>query len=184
MHCSIFKSAVLVTFAALTVAAVPASGTVARSPASPDLQFVDRMIARLTRELELARTADATAQLPALKAFAHALITEREDQLNDLAEIRSRLTASGNSIPDTRTAEPPAGPTATAAQADSGSDRGMIDEFIRRHREAIQLARAQAASGKDAELNAFARRLTYSVSANLPQLQQMRETIPDTSGRK
>jgi uncharacterized protein (DUF305 family) len=142
------------------------------------------MIARLTRELELARTADATAQLPALKAFAHALITEREDQLNDLAEIRSRLTASGNSIPDTRTAEPPAGPTATAAQADSGSDRGMIDEFIRRHREAIQLARAQAASGKDAELNAFARRLTYSVSANLPQLQQMRETIPDTSGRK
>ena len=178
MQYSIYKSTILVALATMTVAAVPASHN---SPSS-DLQFIDRISAHLTSERELARTAEATAQLPALKSFAAVLRTEREDQLNDLAGIRSRLTGSGNSAPETRTTEPPAASTSTNASAASGSDKAMIDQFVRRHRAAILLARSQAANGKDAELNAFARRLTYSESADLPELQQLRAAIPGASG--
>ena len=180
MQYSIGKSTILVAFAAMTVAAVPAS----HISSSGDLQFVDRMTAHLTREMELARTAEATAQLPALKSFAAVLMTEREDQLNDLVGIRRRLASGGNSAPETRTTEPPAASTSTSAQAGNSFDRAMIDQFVRRHQAAIQLARAQAANGKDAELNAFARRLTYSENADLPELQQMRAAIPGTAGGK
>ncbi len=75
--------------------------------------------------------------LPALKSFAAVLMTEREDQLNELMGIRSRLTGSGNSAPETRTAEPPAVSISTSAQSGSGSDEAMIDQFVRRHRAAI-----------------------------------------------
>ena len=181
MQYSIGKSTILVAFAAMTVAAVPAS----HISSSGDLQFVDRMTAHLTRDMELARTAEATAQLPALKSFAAVLMTEREDQLNDLVGIRSRLAGGGNSAPESRTAEPPAASTSTGASAGSNSsDRAMIDQFVRRHQAAIQLARAQAANGKDAELNAFARRLTYSENADLPELQQMRAAISGAAGGK
>ena len=180
MQYSLYKSTILVAFGAITVAAVPASHV----SISSDAQFIDRMTAHLTRDMELARTAAANAQLPALKSFAAVLMTEREDQLNDLAGVRSRLAGGGNSAPETRTAEPPAASTSTSAQAGNSSDRAMIDQFVRRHQAAIQLARAQAANGKDAELNAFARRLTYSENADLPELQQMRAAIPGTSGGK
>ena len=180
MQHSIYKSTILVAFAIMTVAAVPASPI----SSSGDLQFVDRITAHLTRDMELARTAEANALLPALKSFATVLMTEREDQLNDLAGIRNRLAGSGNNAPETRTAEPPAASTSTTAQAGNGSDKAMIDQFVRRHRAAIQLARAQAANGKDAELNAFSRRLTYSENADLPELQQMRAAIPGPSGGK
>jgi|GEM_PF-4671445 len=180
MQHSIYKSTILVAFAIMTVAAVPASPI----SSSGDLQFVDRMTAHLTRDMELARTAEANALFPALKSFATVLMTEREDQLNDLAGIRNRLAGGGNSAPETRTAEPPAASTSTIAQAGNSSDKAMIDQFVRRHRAAIQLARAQAANGKDAELNAFSRRLTYSENADLPELQQMRAAIPGPSGGK
>ena len=172
MQYSIYKSIIPVAFAAITVAAVPAS----RISFSSDSQFIDRMTAHLTRDLELARTAEANAQLPALKSFAAVLMTEREDQLNDLAGIRSRLAGGGSGAPETR--------TAPSAQLGNSSDRAMIDQFVRRHRAAIVLARSQAANGKDAELNAFARRLTYSENADLPELQQMRAAMPGTSGGK
>ncbi len=180
MQHSIYESTILVAFAIMTVAAVPASPI----SSSGDLQFVDRMTAHLTRDMELARTAEANALLPALKSFATVLMTEREDQLNDLAGIRNRLAGGGNSAPETRTAEPPAARTSNIAPAGNSSDKAMIDQFVRRHRVAIQLARAQAANGKDAELNAFSRRLTYSENADLPELQQMRAAMPGPSGEK
>ena len=178
MPYSIYKSPLRLALATITVAAVPA----AQHSSPADLQFIDRISAHLTSDRELARTAEATAQLSALKSFAAVLMTEREDQLNELVGIRSRLTGGGNSAPETRTAEPPAASVSTSAQAGSGSDKAMIDQFVRRHRAAILLARSQAANGRDAELNAFARRLTYSESADLPELQQLRAATPSTSG--
>ena len=180
MHYSIYKSTILVTLTAMMSAGVPAS----HISLSNDLQFINTMTTHLTRDMELARTAEASAQLPALKSFAAVLMNEREDQLNDLAGIRSRLTGSGNGAPETRTAEPPAASISTGAQAGSSSDRAMIDQFVRRHRAAILLARSQAAKGKDVELNAFARRLIYSESADLPELQQLRASIVGAPGQE
>ena len=180
MHYSIYKSTILVALTTMMGVAVPASHISSLN----DLQFINSMTAHLTQDMELARTAEATAQLPALKSFAAVLMTEREDQLNDLAGIRNRLAGGGNGAPETRTAEPPAASISTSAQAGSSSDRAMIDQFVRRHRAAILLARSQAANGRDAELNAFARRLTYSESADLPELQQLRASIASAPGQE
>jgi len=163
----------------MMVAAVPASDISAVN----DLQFINSMTAHLTRDLELARTAEATAQLPALKSYAAALITERQDQLDDLTSFRNRLSGNSDSAPQTRTVAPSTPRSTSDTQVSNGSDRGMLDQFIRHHQTAIQLARAQSASGKDAELNAFARRFTYSESAGLAELRQMRAATAELPGK-
>jgi uncharacterized protein (DUF305 family) len=169
MHRLILKSAAAVAFAALTVAAVPMSH---------DTQFVGNMITRFRSDIEFARKVGENAQMPALKTFATAMIKERQDQMEDLEDFRSRL-GGGSPLAGTPYEQSPA-----ALSRDANSDRVMIDQLILRHRYAVQAAADEAANGRDSELMAFARRLTYSERADMPELNAMRTTAAVASSSR
>ncbi|MEV4642224.1 DUF305 domain-containing protein [Actinoplanes sp. NPDC049548] len=131
-----------------------------------DLTFVRALIPHHRAGTELARIGADHASRPELRTLAAAVVTTQQDEVTRLT---GWLTVWGRPAPSAP-AEPPAGAAALAKTSGTAFDGTFARLLTDHQREAVRLAEAETAGGRNREALAFARQVQASRTAQIDAL--------------
>jgi putative membrane protein len=163
----------LVAGIALAVAAAAGAGA-----QSGDQAFVTKMGGVGMGEVELGMLARDKASSREVKAFAQRMIDDHGKAGEELKAIAQRKNLAWPSGPG---ADAVALKDKLSKQSGAAFDRAYIDAMVNGHREVLGVVKAQAQSGGDAEVKAWATKATSSVQAHLTHAQKVQSEIGKTA---
>jgi putative membrane protein len=126
-------------------------------PASPDAAFVNQASASSAREIELGKVASTHATSSRVREFADRMVA---DHAKAAAALRALSVGKG-----WVTTKPGPHPDQAALERMRGTDfdRAYMDLMVKAHDDAITAFEAQAMTGMDVELKAWARQMLPTI---------------------
>ena len=159
------RAALLAASAAFSLAAVAAS---------PDAAFVQKAAAGGMAEVEMGKLAQDKATVDQVKQFGARMVQDHGKANDELKQVAG-----------TKGVQLPAGPDAKAQtemkkmQSMSGApfDKHYIDHMVADHKKDIAAFEAEAKSGKDPEVKAFAQKTLPTLKEHLQLAQQAQAAV-------
>jgi putative membrane protein len=154
----------------LLVAPLVLSGIVANAKDMDDQEFVTKAAEGGLAEVELGQTAADKASAADVKTFGQRMVTDHS-KAND--ELKAAASKAGANVPT----EPSASQKKMAAELKQKSgadfDRAYSKAMVKDHKEDVALFKKEAASGKNADIKAFAQKTLPTLESHL----QMAESL-------
>ena len=159
----------------MALAVATASGASAQSG---DQAFVTKLAGVAMGEVELGMLAKDKASSRDVKGFAQRMIDDHGKAGEELKAIaqRKHFTWPSGLAPDAVALKDKLSKLNGAA-----FDRAYIDAMVNGHREVLGIVKAQAQSGADAEVKAWATKASSSVQAHLTHAQDVQRELGKTA---
>jgi uncharacterized protein (DUF305 family) len=185
MHSRISRGAAMAVVALLVAA--PAAAQAKTTPA--DRAFVREMVPHHRMAVEMAEMARTQASHTRIKTLAKSIIEDQNAEIRELSAIRKRLHVkplpTGHEEHETmmRDAETlgltmeEMGMSMDMDELDGAEpfDRTFIDMMITHHQGAIRMARAELATGSNAQLRAIARAIVAAQKREITEMNRWRK---------
>ncbi|MEV8504633.1 DUF305 domain-containing protein [Actinoplanes sp. NPDC051475] len=147
-------------------AGLPATAAVSPEFNDADVTFVRALIPHHRAGTEIARIGAERASRPELRTLAGAVVTTQQDEV---ARLSGWLTAWGRPAPPAP-AKSPAEVATLAKTPGTAFDAAFARLLADHQREAVRLAEAETAAGRNREALAFARQVQASRTAQIDAL--------------
>lgn len=160
----------------------------------PDVEFLDMMMMHHQQGIEMARMAEQKAQLPRLKEFARRTITDQEQDIQKMQQLRDRLFANtakadkmrmGGKAMTTAEMQRMAQMDMQKLEAATGTefDRTFLATFMKHHEMALSMSRYEMAHGEQHEVKDIARETIAKQTKDLGEMREMMRQVGGAPGR-
>lgn len=160
----------------------------------PDVEFLDMMVMHHRQGIEMARMAEQKAELLRLKEFARKTITDQEQDIAKMQEMRNRLFANVSKADKMRMSgkamtmgemERMARMDMQKLEAATGRefDRTFLTIFMKHHEMALRMSRNETARGEQREVKDMARETIAKQMKDLGEMREMLRQVGGGSGR-
>ncbi|MFI7601603.1 DUF305 domain-containing protein [Actinoplanes sp. NPDC049681] len=149
-----------------TPAGPPATAAVSPEFNDADVTFLRTLIPHHRAGTEIARIGAERASRPELRTLAGAVVATQQDEV---ARLSGWLTAWGRTAPPAP-AKPPQAVTTLAKTSRTAFDAAFARLLAGHQREAVRLAEAETANGRNRDALAFARQVQASRTAQIDAL--------------
>jgi putative membrane protein len=164
------------TFIVGVALAVGAAGAVQAQHS--DQQFVTKLAGVGMTEVELGKLAKDKASNGDVKGFAQRMIDDHSKANDELKAIAQRKNFS---LPTALPPESAAEKEKLSKLSGAAFDRAYMDAMAKGHRELLPVVRGHAQTGADAEVKAWATKVSSSVEAHLMHAEKVQREIGKTA---
>jgi len=148
---------------------------------SADQQFVKNVAADNMAEVELGRLATEKASRDDVKKFAQQMVDEH-GKAND--ELKTLASSKNIMLSETVDASHKAVHDRLSKLSGAAFDRDYLREMTNGHRKAVAAFKAEATTGKDAEIKAWAVKMQPTIEAHLKEVEGLNRSAVGTSGQR
>jgi putative membrane protein len=159
----------------------PAETSRAKTATNSDQQFVKNVAADNMAEVELGRLAADKATRDDVKKFAQKMVDDH-GKAND--ELKSLASSKNITLAETVPATHKATHDRLAKLSGAAFDRDYVREMVNGHRKAVAAFKAEATSGKDAEIKAWAAKMQPTIDEHFKEAEGLNRGAVGTSGQR